>query len=157
MFPLAAKPIKIIPKKGMAVVYHNTYEDGEVDYLSAHGDLLLKRGIKWTARKFVHQHPISKARRTVLPLIAYPFSGKAPNWVKESHNYLVEKFGPEIGSTYFDQMLVAIPVMIFLCIATLLGKVISGGKATGDSKDAAASSSNAKAKKSSQNKKSKKD
>lgn len=156
VFPLAAKPIKIIPKKGMAVVYHNAYEDGEVDYLSAHGDLPLKSGTKWTARKFVYQHPISKARRVVLPLIAYPFSGKAPYWVKESHKYLIQKFGPDIGNTYFDQMLMAIPALIFLCIASILGRLISG-RAVGDTKDTGASSTSTNAKKTSQGKKSKKE
>ncbi len=137
-------------------MYHNAYEDGEVDYLSAHGDLPLKTGTKWTAQKFVYQHPISKSRRMVLPLIAYPFSGKAPNWVKESHKYLVQKFGPDIGNTYFDQMLMAIPALILFCIVSLVGKIISG-RAVGDTKDTAASSSGTKAKKTSQSKKSKKE
>jgi len=132
VFPLSKKPIKIIPKKGLAVVFHNTLEDGQVDSLSAHGELAITNdGTKWTARKWIYQQPVSKARRVVVPLIAYPFGGKAPTWMKELHNTLVQKFGADIGSTYFDQILMAIPVVILLCIAALVRRLVFGSSTSG--------------------------
>ena len=151
VFPLVDKPIRIIPKKGMAIVYHNTNEDGEVDFFSAHGELPLESGTKWTARKWIYTEPVSKARRLALPILALPFGGKAPAFLKDVHNILVEKFGPDVGSTYFDQLMVLVPMFVVFALASLLGKLVGAGGL----KDGTSSLS--KTKKNAQSKKSKKD
>ena len=39
IFPAADPPVKIVPKKGMAVVWHNSGADGGLDERSVHGEM----------------------------------------------------------------------------------------------------------------------
>jgi prolyl 4-hydroxylase len=45
--------IKVIPKKGSAVLFYNLLEDGNGDDLSLHAALPCKKGEKWLANYWV--------------------------------------------------------------------------------------------------------
>jgi hypothetical protein len=119
IFPSASgDPVQIQPRKGLAIVHHNSDEHNQFEINSLHGLLPIMGGEEvYVARKFILPTPVSKTRRIVLPVISYPFGGKLPNVVVQLHLIMVQQFGQEMGDTYFDQFLIVLPALILLCLA----------------------------------------
>lgn len=46
--------LKIIPKKGNAILFYNCQPDGKEDPLTLHGGAPVKQGTKWIATKWIH-------------------------------------------------------------------------------------------------------
>ena len=125
VYPLSRDPVKILARKGVAVVHHNTNEKQKLDKNTWHA--LLKSsssGPVYVARKYVYPIPVSTARRLAVPVFAAPFGGKLPDIIVQLHDILVEKFGPEEGGLYFDKICVFIPMLILLGIAQLIGTAV---------------------------------
>ena len=110
-------PVKVVPRKGLAVVHHNTDERGQFDTSSQHAVLPLKDGPYYIAHKYIYMEPISYARRLALPALALPFGGKLPGVVLQLHEYMVGQFGAETGEDYFNKVCVFVPLLIVLLIA----------------------------------------
>jgi hypothetical protein len=106
-------PIKIQPKRGMAVVHHNSDDNHGFDFSSLHG-LLPPSGRIYVARKYIYATPVSNARRIVLPLFALPFGGALPGPVVMLYNMMVDKFGEEQGGMLFDKICVFLPILLIL-------------------------------------------
>jgi len=124
VFPSSNPPIKIKPKKGMAVVHHNLNENNFVDPTSVHAELpftVKNNGdLKWTAKRWVYVEPISPGRRITLPILATPFGGKLPPTIKALHVKFVDQFGDDAGEQYFDKFLVVGPVALIFGLASLI-------------------------------------
>ncbi|KAL3773143.1 hypothetical protein ACHAWO_011811 [Cyclotella atomus] len=119
-------PILISPKKGLAVVHHNTDENYNFDKSTVHEELVLKRGVKYVAKKFVYLNPQPTALRIVLPLLAMPFGGKLPKIVSTLQNALIEKFGYETADVYFQKIVTMIPVFLLVLMASAVSNFVSG-------------------------------
>lgn len=126
VYPAAKEPVKVLARKGVAVVHHNTDHNHQVDQNTVHALLptLDTTEPVYVARKYVHALPVTNARRIALPVFAAPFGGKLPALVVQLHDTLVEKFGLEEGGSYFDKVCVFIPVLILLGIAQMIGTAI---------------------------------
>lgn len=125
VYPLSKDPVKILARKGVAVVHHNTNEKRQVDQNTLHALLQSETAEPvYVARKFVYPVPVSTARRVALPIFAAPFGGKLPDVVVEAHDKLVENFGSETGSFYFDKLCVFVPMLLILGIAQLVGNMV---------------------------------
>lgn len=125
VYPLSKDPVKIVARKGVAVVHHNTNDKQKLDKNTWHA--LMKStssGPVYVARKYVYPVPVSTARRLALPVFAAPFGGKLPDVIVQLHDYMVETFGQEEGGSYFDKVCVFIPMLIFLGIAQLIGTAV---------------------------------
>lgn len=121
------KPIMIQPKKGLAVVHHNTDFEGRFDFASLHGELPVDDLVgeaKYVARKFVYASPLPSSKRIVLPILAFATGGKLPRWVISLHSNLLDKFGLEKGTLYFDQLCTVLPVLLFLAIAGMIAYIV---------------------------------
>ena len=139
VYPKAGKdehPIMVRPKKGLAVVHHNTDFDGNFDYHTLYGErqLLNDQDTKYIARRFVYAAPLPPSKRIVLPLLAAMSGGKLPRWVVTLYNYLLVKFGLEQGNMYFDKMCVMGPMLIVFGIVSLIGSLF-GADDKGKKKD----------------------
>eukprot|EP00591_Stephanopyxis_turris_P010802 CAMPEP_0195507700 /NCGR_PEP_ID=MMETSP0794_2-20130614/1090_1 /TAXON_ID=515487 /ORGANISM="Stephanopyxis turris, Strain CCMP 815" /LENGTH=513 /DNA_ID=CAMNT_0040634463 /DNA_START=247 /DNA_END=1788 /DNA_ORIENTATION=- len=156
VFPSANPPIKIRPKKGMAVVYHNHDEEGTLDTSTIHAELATtaSQGVKWTARKWIYSDPLPPSRRTVLPLVALLFGGKLPSFVKAGHDILVYEYGVDQGSFYFDKACVICPILLLFGITSLIGKIMT--KKNGDDSKQQSSTSKSKSTNTQSSKKTKK-
>ena len=125
VYPLSRDPVKIIARKGVAVVHHNTNDKQKLDKNTWHA--LMKStssGPVYVARKYVYPIPVSTARRLALPVFAAPFGGKLPDAIVQLHDFMVETFGQEDGGFYFDKICVFIPMLILLGIAQLIGTAV---------------------------------
>ena len=136
VYPSAREPVKVLPRKGMAIVHHNTDEKHKMDLSTVHA-MLPDDGETpvYVARKYIFTTPVPTARRVALPAFALPFGGKLPGPVVALHDLLIEQFGTEQGSFYFDKACVFIPVLIALIIAQYLAEYIQaqvtgGGKSS---------------------------
>merc|ERR1712224_208853 len=58
----------------------------------------------------------SNARRMALPAFAFLFGGKLPGLIVSFHDMLVENFGIEDGSVYFDKACIFVPCVIILVL-----------------------------------------
>lgn len=54
-FPLAG--VKVKPIRGNALLFWNTFPEGQVDPTTLHSSLPVTEGVKWTATKWLRQHP----------------------------------------------------------------------------------------------------
>ena len=125
VFPRA--PLKIRQEAGLAIVYHNTIEDGNLDMSSIHEDEELLNGTKWTATLFIHATPIPLAARTVIPAIIILSGGEKPAWVSEFQYWSMKKFGVDRGYEIFNYCflgLAAMSVMPFFLVIFFLLKQI---------------------------------
>lgn len=122
VFPSADPPVRIRPKKGMAVVHHNLNEDHTPDPSSIHADLPTTGGtaVKWTARRWIHTEPLSPARRIVVPLLAAPTGGRLPGWVRSLHRAFCDKLGHDTGGVVFDRFVIAAPILLVALLAQFL-------------------------------------
>jgi len=119
-------PIKVLPRKGLAVVHHNTDERGQFDTSSQHAVLPLSDGPYYVAHKYIFMEPISLPRRLVLPVLAFPFGGKLPSPVVRLHEYMIAQFGPDAGETYFDKACIFAPLLVVLLIAQMVVAWVRG-------------------------------
>ena len=147
VYPSCKQPVKVLPSKGMAIVHHNTNDKHELDLSTVHGLLPGSKGDGnpiYIARKYIFTTPVPTARRLALPIFAAPFGGKLPGIVVTLHDVLVEKFGIEDGSFYFDKACVFIPLLITLLIAQYIAEYIQGkvSQATSSDSKAAANKKN---------------
>mmetsp|Transcript_9917 Transcript_9917/g.15272 ORF Transcript_9917/g.15272 Transcript_9917/m.15272 type:complete len:503 (+) Transcript_9917:170-1678(+) len=147
VFPSAkGKPVKVFPRKGLAIVHHDLDEKHQLDYSTVHA-FLQGEEEGYIARKHVLLTPITPARRVVLPILALPFGGKLPSFLIQVHDIVYEKFGEENGSAYFDKILVGVCVLILLSIAQGIANVVqqqmggSGSSSSGGAKKGAAARS----------------
>jgi hypothetical protein len=125
VYPMSKDPVKILARKGVAVVHHNTNDRHQLDQNTLHALLPSQgEGPVYVARKYVYPVPVATARRLVLPVFAAPFGGKLPDLVVGVHDALVEKFGAEQGSLYFDKLCVFIPLLLILGVAQLIGTAL---------------------------------
>lgn len=120
-------PIMIRPKKGLAVVHHNTDENYQFDQTTVQEELPLKgnSSVKYIAKKFVYLNPQPPAFRIVLPLIAMPFGGKLPNLFSTLQNVLIETFGMEAAQGYFVKIVMMIPMLLLFLIARAVSNFVS--------------------------------
>jgi hypothetical protein len=125
VYPSCKKPVKVVPSKGMAIVHHNTNEKHELDLSTIHALLPhSSTGPVYVARKYIFTAPVSTARRIALPVFALPFGGKLPGLIVTLHDTLVDKFGLEQGSFYFDKACVFAPLLLFLLIAQYIAEYV---------------------------------
>ncbi|GMH50541.1 hypothetical protein TrLO_g14009 [Triparma laevis f. longispina] len=125
IFPAADPPIKIKPKKGMGVVWHNSDENGQLDNLSVHGELRLTgdtSDVKYTVKKWVFAQPQSHTRSILLPILFIPFGGQAPEFVKNFYNFCLMKWGADTGYDRFHQAVTTILGLLIISIITVVGK-----------------------------------
>eukprot|EP00569_Conticribra_weissflogii_P005486 CAMPEP_0171341030 /NCGR_PEP_ID=MMETSP0878-20121228/8921_1 /TAXON_ID=67004 /ORGANISM="Thalassiosira weissflogii, Strain CCMP1336" /LENGTH=527 /DNA_ID=CAMNT_0011843157 /DNA_START=67 /DNA_END=1650 /DNA_ORIENTATION=- len=125
-----AGPVIIRPRKGLAVVHHNTDEKYNFDQTTLHQELPLQGdslAVKYVAKKFVYLNPQPQTVRIMLPLIALPFGGKLPRQFITLQNTLIEKYGLEAGDIYFQKIVSMIPFGLLLLIGSLVGSAVQKG------------------------------
>jgi PA domain len=123
--------IKIVPKKGMVVVHHNTDEQGNFEMASLHA--LLPATVSassssssdgddgfYVAHKYIFMDPLSNAHRVALPVFAAPFGGRLPDIIVTIHDLLTEQFGHEQGSFYFEKLCIFVPMLIIFTIVSAI-------------------------------------
>lgn len=130
VFPKAGDggdPVLIRPRKGLAVVHHNTDENYNFDETTLHQEFPLRgsSSVKYVAKKFVYLHPQPQATRIVLPLIAMPFGGKLPKVFSMLQNKLIEKFGLAAADFYFQKIVTMIPILLLILIASGVSSFVS--------------------------------
>jgi len=120
------KPVMVRPRKGLAVVHHNTDENYVFDKSTANEELVVTGSstVKYVAKKYVYLNPQPQAMRVVLPLIALPFGGKLPGIFSTLYIALIDKFGVETGVTYFRKIVTMLPVLLLLGIASVVSDAI---------------------------------
>jgi hypothetical protein len=129
VYPSCREPVEVIPRKGMAIVHHNTNEKHELDLSTVHAMMPAKHkstGPIYVARKYVFTTPVSTARRLVVPVLALPLGGKLPGFIVSFHDLLVERFGVEDGSFYFDKACIFVPVLFALLLLQYISEYIQG-------------------------------
>lgn len=124
VFHKANPPIKIKPRRGMAIVTHNDHgwdeESVRFDPSTGHAELSVSDGVKWTAKKWIYADPLHLGERIILPTVALPFGGKLPSAVRAFHDSLIESFGEGTGKKFFNKACVMIPVLIIFGIASII-------------------------------------
>ncbi|GMH88870.1 hypothetical protein TrST_g3657 [Triparma strigata] len=127
VFPAADPPIKIRPKKGMGVVWHNSDENGQLDNHSVHGELRVAGNdagdVKYTVKKWVFAQPQSHTRSIILPILFIPFGGQAPAFVKSFYNFCLTKWGADTGCERFHQTVIMILGLLVCGIVSIIGKL----------------------------------
>jgi hypothetical protein len=125
VYPNAKEPIRIRPKKGMAIVHHNVKDQrNELDYDTIHA-MMPATGTAYIAQKHILLEPVSYARRIALP--AFCFVGLS--WLmKMVHDKLVEQFGAEQGATYFNKLVVFVPILVIGLIVQTIADKVQGKK-----------------------------
>lgn len=123
--PVEGSPVMIAPRRGLAVVHHNTDFDGNVDYAAVYGEMTLRREgkVKYVAKKYVYAQPLPPSKRLLLPLLAAPTGGKLPRWVIYVHDWCLSNFGLEQGTEYFDKFCTMFPVVVLLLIGAVLQRI----------------------------------
>jgi len=137
-------PIQILPQKGLAIVHHNLDEKDQLDMSTLHALLPVPKDGEtlYVARKYVFDHPLSKSRRMVLPGIAVVFGGKLPKFVVALHDFLVETFGIEDGSLYFDKACIFVPILLALLLAQFVVTYVKDQILDGDKNSSGSSKQN---------------
>jgi len=131
VYPSADPPLRIRPKKGMAVVHHNLDHNNHFDTSSIHAELPYFANnddgstTKWTAKRWVYVDPLTPSQKYILPILAAPLGGKLPSAVKKLYEIFIEKFGSDVGAKYFDQFLFVGPILLLLGVASLISTYIA--------------------------------
>lgn len=132
VFHKANPPIKIKPRRGMAIVTHNDHgwDHGfpKFDPSTGHAELSVSEGTKWTAKKWIYTDPMPLGERVVLPIVALPFGGKLPSFVRAFHDMLLERFGEGAGKTFFNKSCVMIPGLAFVGVAMIIESMMKKDK-----------------------------
>lgn len=123
--PVEGSPVMIAPRRGLAVVHHNTDYEGNVDYAAVYGEMTLRQQgqVKYIAKKYVYAQPLPPSKRLLLPLLASPTGGKLPRWVVYVHDWCLSTFGLERGTEYFDKLCTMFPVVVLFFIGAILQKI----------------------------------
>jgi hypothetical protein len=125
VYPSSKSPVKVVPRRGMAIVHHNTDERQKIDLSTVHALLPHEGdGPVYIARKYVFVEPVTNARRVALPVFALPFGGKLPGVICAVHDLLLERFGMEQGSFYFDKACVFVPLLVVLLIVQAIADYV---------------------------------
>lgn len=122
--------IKVLPRKGMAVVhqnYHNEKDELVLDTTTSHAELTYTGNEKWIAKRWIYMDQVSNNRRMVLPILAAPFGGRLPRLVVALYNELVQRFGYETGGMYFDKTIMILSAFILLRFASWIGVMVQKG------------------------------
>ncbi len=149
------KPVMVRPRKGLAVVHHNTDENYVFDESTVNEELVVTGSstVKYVAKKYVYLNPQPNAMRIVLPMIALPFGGKLPGIFSTLYIALIDKFGLQTGVTYFQKIVTMLPMLLLIGIASLVSDAVQ--KKLNEGKDGKKKESNEKtAKKTKKSKKS---
>ena len=123
IFPAADPPIMIRPKRGMAVVWHNTDEAGRLDPFSVHGEMKVtvkNGGPKYIAKKWVYARPRSFTRRYLLPALLLVNGGRAPAFLSSLSVWCISVAGDK-GHELFDFLICAVVILVILGILQLCG------------------------------------
>ena len=174
IFSAANPPIKIHPRKGLAVVWHNTvpeYVDPLnsdelspmsdpyspqfnplLDDFALHGELRSTADVKWTAKKFIYATPRSLVRRAVLPALFHAVGGggRAPTTVIGLHGTFTDKWGVDKGDALFDWAIGGILLAVFilcwlsLCVGVAVWRRLGGRGGAADEKVGASATASKK-------------
>jgi hypothetical protein len=118
--------VKVQPRRGLAVVHHNSDDRRQFDVNAIHALLPVTEGTLYVARKYIFAEPVSHARRIALPIFAAPFGGKLPTPVVNLYDYLTKKYGYKEGCSYFEKICVFVPLLILLGCAQLIFDRVRG-------------------------------
>lgn len=118
VFPKAG--LRVQPQAGMAIVYHNTVEDGSLDMTSLHSHERLLNGSKWTATQRIHAAPLPLAGRTVIPALIMLSGGHTPQWMFWYRDWTMDTFGVDRGFELFNQSFLALVALVVLLIFAAL-------------------------------------
>lgn len=121
VFPKAK--LRIRPQAGMAIVYHNTIEDGSLDPKSSHADEELLSGIKWTATQKIFARPVPVAARTIIPGLVFLLGGETPAWMFRYRAWAMDTFGDDTGFELFNNSffcLIPLAITPFLLLIHLI-------------------------------------
>jgi hypothetical protein len=128
------KPVKVLPRRGLAVVHHNTDDRREFDVNSVHALLPVTEGTLYVARKYIFAEPVSHARRIALPVFALPFGGKLPTPFIRLYRYLTVKFDYEQGGAYFDKVCIFVPLLLILGCVQIIVDYVRGKSSSSNKK-----------------------
>ena len=126
-FPKA--PLKIRPEAGLAIVYHNTIEDGNLDMSSLHADEELLGGSKWSAILHIHATPVPLAARTIIPAIIMMSGGDTPLWMSRYREWAMERFGVDRGYEVFNYSFLGMTSLFLLPFIMLVVLVMKQAQA----------------------------
>lgn len=122
-------PIHIRPRKGMAVIHHNTIQDRSgqtfLDEAAKQGLMAVESSnggdeYFYVAHKYIFMDPVSNARRIVLPIVALPTRGRLPGLMVSLFEKFVDQFGYEQGSTWFDKACIFVPALLVLMLVQVI-------------------------------------
>ena len=126
-FPKA--PLQIRPEAGLAIVYHNTIEDGNLDMSSLHADEELLGGSKWSAILRIHATPVPLAARTIIPAVIMISGGDTPLWMSQYRDWTMERFGVDRGYEVFNYSFLGLAGLCLLPFVALVVLVIKQAQA----------------------------
>ena len=113
VFPRARLLVR--PQAGMAIVFHNTAEDGSLDMKSLHAHEALVAGTtKWTATQRIYATKVPLAARTLIPAIATLSGGEAPSWVHRYRDWAMVAYGDDFGYELFNYSFIALAALALL-------------------------------------------
>jgi len=165
IYPKANPSIKIIPKKGMAVVHHNVLQTDEeessqsmqFDANSIHGDVVYTgQNEKWIAKSYFYKNTVSSTKHIILPILALPFGGKLPKYFYIFYDFILENTSGDIDytTTIFEYSIMGMIGLSILCFVGIiyifiLGKSspVVGSKSNNGNNDKTTSSSSSDGKK----------
>lgn len=109
------KPVRIRPRKGMAVVHHNVDENRQFEAAAVSALFPVGEGELYVARKYVFPIEQSFVKRMLLPAYSAPFGGVLPSILVQLYDTLEERFA-DSGEDYFEKACYLVPVLIVLAI-----------------------------------------
>jgi len=115
--------LHVRPHAGMAMVYHNSLEDGSLDPKSSHLYENLTSGVTWTATLHVYAAPTPLARRMLVPLLAMLNGGEEPGWLRDALQWAVNSWGADKGTELFHYALLAVAALAVLLLLAAVGAV----------------------------------
>jgi len=116
-FPKA--PLEVRPQAGLAIVYHNTGEDGGLDPASLHAVHKVLNGTMWTATQRILSAPLPLASRTLIPALVVLAGGRPPNLMVSYQKWLIEQLGADRGFVVFNHTFMALALGLLLTIVGL--------------------------------------
>ena len=119
--------LKIRCEEGMAIVYHNTAENGALDRKSLHADAALVKGEKWTATLGIHATQVPLASRTVIPALAILAGGEPPRCLTQMRRWFTATFTEDRGFELFNYTVLALALVVGMLMAACAVTAIGGG------------------------------
>mmetsp|Transcript_38665 Transcript_38665/g.54435 ORF Transcript_38665/g.54435 Transcript_38665/m.54435 type:complete len:120 (+) Transcript_38665:975-1334(+) len=109
----------------MAIVYHNTDDNYRWVEKAIHA-VMPSTSKSYIATKYVLSTPPPYGRSAVLPWVMGWLGGP----VTQLHDWMLDHFGLETGSDYFDKFIMIVPVLVLLAIGQLVASQLDGGSKT---------------------------